>query len=76
MFKYVMSLVLAIMLVGCDSADERYEAGYDDGFAAGYNSECESRSTLIEGDWGDADYTRGYNDGDFDGRKQCRSDHN
>ena len=45
-----------LMLSGCigEDADERLDAGYSDGYAVGYNTECKIRTTLIEGDFDNA----------------------
>jgi hypothetical protein len=61
-----------IVLAGCfPNADERYDSGYSDGYAVGFNTTCEIRATLIEGDWDNADYSRGYADGTADGSTEC-----
>jgi len=54
-----------------DRKQERFDAGYDDGYAAGYNTACEIRITLIEGDWDNEHYTNGYHEGRLDGEIQC-----
>lgn len=65
------------MLTSCgDSADSRFDSGYSDGYASGYNTECKIRSTMIEGDWDDKNYTRGYNAGRGDGAADCRAERN
>jgi len=71
----VLMLVL-VALAGCKSenADERLDAGYSDGYAVGYNTECKIRATLIEGDFDSADYSRGYYAGLTDGAAACRRD--
>lgn len=63
-----------LFLCGCGpSADSRYDAGYDDGFAAGYNTTCEIRATMIAGDWDDKNYSKGYGDGYEDGAIECKN---
>ena len=62
---------LASALTACDDPDERYDAGYGDGYAAGYNSTCKIRATLVEGDWDNAHYSRGYNRGYIEGSAEC-----
>ena len=57
-----------------ENADARYDAGYGDGYAVGYNTTCQIRSTLIEGDWDDKNYSRGYADGEIDGAAACNAD--
>ena len=50
--KKTLLLVLALIAVGCgESAEARYDTGWNDGYAAGYNTTCEIRATMIEGDW-------------------------
>jgi hypothetical protein len=63
-----------ILLTGCGpSADSRYDSGYSDGYAEGYNTACKIRATLVEGDWNDEDYSRGYRSGNTAGTAACRS---
>ncbi len=67
-------LSTALLLSGCGpSSDSRYDSGYSDGYAEGYNTTCKIRSTLVEGDWDDKDYSRGYQDGRAAGAADCRS---
>ena len=74
--KQVIIIPLIVALSGCvqDDSDERLDAGYSDGYAVGYNTECEIRATLIEGDFDNADYSRGYYAGLADGATACRRD--
>lgn len=66
----------AIVLSSCGGFDEEaYDRGYDDGFAVGYNTACEIRATLIDGDWSEEDYSRGYAEGQSDGTISCNADH-
>ena len=51
-----------------DEASRQY-----DGWAAGYNTTCKIRATMIEGDWDSGSYSRGYNDGYADGSYECRN---
>ena len=56
-----LSFILPLTLSACwDDAEERFNVGYDDGYAVGYNLTCKIRTTLIEGDWENPDYSRGY----------------
>jgi len=67
-------LILALLLLtSCGDAEERLDVGYDDGYAAGFNTTCKIRATLIEGDWGNKDYTRGYNSGYRAGSFACKN---
>ena len=68
-----------LVLQGCsgssfESTEDRYEIGYDDGFAPGYNTTCLFRSTLVRGDWDDDHYTEGYNEGYAAGAAVCTRD--
>lgn len=70
---------VTVLVAGCDqisnlmaNPDERFSAGYSDGYAAGFNSECRIRTTLVEGAWNNAHYSRGYRAGETDGRAECR----
>ena len=69
-----LGLMTLTLLAGCfDNPDERFDVGYDDGYAVGYNTECKVRTTLIEGDFDNVDYSRGYNAGLNDGIQACQS---
>jgi len=69
-----MLIVFLFLLSGCgESADSRYDSGYNDGYAEGYNTECKIRATLVEGDWDDKDYSRGYRAGRAEGVVACRA---
>ena len=59
--------------IGGADPDERFDVGYDDGYAVGYNTECKIRATLIEGDFDNADYSKGYYMGLSDGAAACRN---
>jgi hypothetical protein len=72
--KYILVIGIGLIISACGpSADERYDVGYDDGYAAGYNTTCEIRATLIEGDWEDKNYSAGYRAGYADGSVACRN---
>ncbi|MDA9991175.1 hypothetical protein N9E48_10265 [Paracoccaceae bacterium] len=73
----VLKLVLmsaCILLSACIGADpdERFDAGYSDGYAVGYNTECKIRATLVEGDWEDPDYSGGYSKGLIAAADACK----
>ena len=73
---YKLSYVIFIgaFCIGCSpNADSRYDSGYDDGYAEGYNTTCKIRATLVEGDWDDEHYSRGYSDGRVTGSAACRA---
>ena len=70
----ILGLMTLTLMAGCyDDPVERFDVGYDDGYAVGHNTECKIRATLIEGDFDNADYSRGYNAGLNDGALACRS---
>ena len=74
--KYLFLLFSITFLAGCinkSDPDERFDVGYSDGYAVGYNTECKIRATLIEGDFENADYSRGYYLGLSDGATACRN---
>lgn len=66
---------MLLSLTGCGGVDEEaYDRGYSDGYAVGYNTTCEIRATMIEGDWSDEDYSRGYAEGQTEGTIACNAD--
>ena len=66
-------ILLFLVLTSCVDPGERLDVGYDDGYTAGFNTTCKIRATLIEGDWGNKDYKRGYNSGYQAGAFACRN---
>ncbi|WP_165724976.1 hypothetical protein [Pseudoalteromonas sp. SA25] len=71
--KTILMLVPVIALQGCGpSSDERFDTGYSDGYAEGYNTTCKIRATMVEGDWDDENYSRGYRSGNTAGAQACR----
>lgn len=72
--KAFAALFVISLLSACGpSADSRYDSGYSDGYAEGYNTTCKIRATLVEGDWDDGNYSRGYQNGRADGVADCRA---
>ena len=72
-----MTFVLALglnALVGCADPDERTDVGYSDGYAVGYNTACEIRATLIDGDFENKHYAAAYASGQTDGIIACNAD--
>jgi len=58
-----VSAILALTLIGaCDSKDWE-SAGFQDGRAATINTTCKFRITLINGEWENAKYAKGYSRG-------------
>ena len=77
MNKALLLALAAMVTSGCGvggGGDTRYNMGFDDGHAVGYNTTCKIRATLIEGDWEDKEYSRGYNDGYAEGASECLAD--
>ncbi len=69
------AIILAFCLSACGGVDdEAYDRGYGDGYAVGYNTTCEIRATIVDGNWSDEDYSRGYADGQTDGTIACNAD--
>lgn len=68
-------LLCIAVIAGCSESDgdDRYGVGYRDGYAAGFNTTCQIRTTLVEGAWDDADYSRGYADGQVAGTVDCNA---
>lgn len=69
--KYLPIIALPLLLTACSSED-KYDVGYDDGYAAGYNTTCQIRATMIEGDWDSESYSNGYQRGYQAGSLACR----
>jgi len=76
----VIALVVATAIGGCaddgvfESKEDAHYRGYGDGYAAGYNTTCEVRSTVIAADWNNSGYAEGYRRGYADGALQCKRD--
>lgn len=70
--RTVATALLLLAMQGCgESAEERRDVGYDDGFAVGYNTACKIRATLVEGDWKSKPYSEAYRQGYADGEREC-----
>ena len=66
--------ISSLLLTGCgESSATRYDSGFSDGYAEGYNTTCKIRATMVKGDWDDEYYSRGYQDGRADGAADCRT---
>ena len=72
-FIFITTAICISSMSGCDAFKDKYDAGYDDGWAAGYNTTCKIRATMIEGDWDSESYSKGYSDGYADGSYECRN---
>lgn len=72
--RLIVFLAIAVIgLSGCDQFKDKYNTGYSDGYAVGYNTTCQIRATLIEGDWDNQSYKQGYDRGYIDGAATCRA---
>jgi len=69
--KIVFALCCATLL-SCGDYEGDYDRGFGDGHAAGYNTTCEIRTTLISGDWDNKGYSDGYADGYDIGASECK----
>lgn len=76
MFRYFLLVMMSLfLLTACgEDKEERADVGYSDGYAAGYNTECKIRATLVEGDWDNPEYSNAYQLGKMDGITACRKD--
>jgi hypothetical protein len=70
--KYLPIIVFPLLLSACSNED-KFDVGYDDGYAAGYNTTCEIRATMVEGDWDNQSYSRGYKKGYETGSQDCKN---
>ena len=60
-----------IILFGCTHDERTFESGYDDGYAEGFNTQCEVEKIAIYGHWDSAEYAMGYKVGRKDGVRAC-----
>ena len=56
------SCAILLLLAACDGTDWE-SAGYQDGYAATYNTTCKIRGTIVHGQWDNAKYAAGYSRG-------------
>ena len=75
--RYCIAITLLSPLLISSCGDSSFttdwtDVGYSDGYAVGYNTTCEIRATLVEGNWDNQDYMEAYNDGYADGAADCR----
>ena len=59
-----------LSLVGCN-AEADWDRGHKDGYAAGLNTTCQYRSTMVHGDWDNRNYKDGYDVGYQSGAAEC-----
>ena len=57
-----------------DDPEDRYDSGYSDGYATGWNTTCQIRATMIEEDWDSESYSEGYRDGYAQGSIDCQKE--
>ena len=75
MVRYILIVSVGLLLAGCGKSDEEmHDVGYSDGYAVGYNTACEIRATMINGDFDNEAYSRGYNQGNSAGKVACNND--
>ena len=67
----VAFIIFAVYTFITPSPDERFDTGYSDGYASGYNTTCEIRATLVEGDWENQHYKSRYIQGRSAGAADC-----
>lgn len=61
-------LLVFLFVSGCSEEEgTTYDAGYDDGYAASYNTFCKIRMTVIWGNFDYPEYARGYAEGEVAG---------
>jgi hypothetical protein len=70
--SFVLSSLGIFLLSGCgETYDSAFGRGSSDGYAAGYNTTCKIRSTIVAGDWDIPGYQEGYNAGYREGANDC-----
>lgn len=74
-FWLIVGLGVLIYFINLPTSDESYSAGHGDGYAAGYNTTCKIRSTLISADWDNKYYSGGYREGYDAGAVDCHAAH-
>jgi hypothetical protein len=67
-----ISILAITLLVTACSIEDKYDTGYSDGYASGYNTTCKIRATLIDGDFDNPSYKKGYDTGYKKGSQDCR----
>lgn len=67
----VSAASITVLAVGCAEKRDWGEIGYDDGYAVGYNTACEIRATMIEGNFDNKEYAEAYARGRVDGANGC-----
>ena len=73
MNKLLLAILLLLPLsglVGCN-AEADWDRGHKDGYAAGLNTTCQYRSTMVHGEWDNRNYKDGYDVGYRSGAAEC-----
>jgi hypothetical protein len=70
----LLSFVGAALVAACGESVDQADVGYDDGYAVGYNTACEIRTTLISGNFENVEYASAYARGQTDGIIACNED--
>ena len=70
----VSAVTCLIFLSGCAEKRDWADVGYSDGYASGYNTTCEIRTTLIEGKFEKKEYKSAYDRGYLDGSNACKKE--
>lgn len=67
----IAGFIALFSLAACSNPDERYDTGYRDGYAVGYNGVCHLAAPVIEGDFVNSNYQTGYQAGYDAGIRAC-----
>jgi hypothetical protein len=70
----VLVVVTGVFTAACGDDVDQGDLGYDDGYAVGYNTACEIRTTLIAGNFENNEYATAYGRGQTDGIIACNED--
>ena len=68
-----LATIALVFTGGCEDKEAKYDSGYGDGYAVGYNTACQIRATLITGDWSSESYSKGYSVGIVNGIIACNA---
>ena len=69
--RLLILFLMSLLLISCGNDEKTYDSGYNDGFAEGYNTQCQIRATIVYGHWDSAEYSKRYNAGRNDGAQAC-----
>jgi len=71
---FAIAFIYFLQVQGCfGDSQADYDFGYGDGYAAGYNTTCKIRATMIKADWDNEDYSNGHRNGYADGSYACKN---